>query len=54
VLLIIFYFLLINLPRLLPLSYPMRIFIEGVLPVALPLLITWLSIHYAADLMTRD
>jgi hypothetical protein len=49
-----FYFLLINLPRLLPLSLPLRVFVEGVLPLVLPVLITLFALRLTAYLITRD
>jgi ABC-type Na+ efflux pump permease subunit len=49
-----FYFLLINLPRLLPLSAEARILVEFVLPVVLPLFITWASFRLAMALLRRD
>ncbi len=35
------YFTLINLPRLLPLEWPLRLLVETVLPLALPVVISW-------------
>lgn len=48
------YFLLINLARLAPLDIGMRLFVEIVLPIALPLIITPLAFRGAASLLTRD
>lgn len=50
----LFYFLLINLPRLLPLAVEMRIVIEFVLPVVLPLLIIWGAYRAAAYIIQHD
>lgn len=48
------YFLFINLPRLLELSYSMRLIVEIVLPLVIPLLITWVSLNVASYLIQRD
>ncbi len=48
------YFLLINLVRLIPLGDAGRLFVEIVLPVALPLLITWGAFRAAARFLTAD
>lgn len=48
------YFVLINLARLAPLDTAGRLFVEIVLPVMLPLLITALAFRAAAFLLTRD
>jgi hypothetical protein len=51
VVLLFFYFLMINLLRLLPLSWPMQLVVDAVLPIALPLLFIWGSLkvtEYAA------
>lgn len=53
-LLVFFYYLLINLPRLLPLSYPMRLLVEAVLPVLLPIVLIWLFLRIGEYLLTRD
>lgn len=53
-LLTFFYFLFMNLLRLLPLSLLMRVVVEAVLPVALPLLIIWGALNMAAKVMSRD
>lgn len=45
-LLTFFYFLLINLPRLIPMAWPVRFVVEFVLPVALPALLIWLCLKY--------
>lgn len=50
----LFYFLLINLPRLLPLSLEMRLVVELILPVVLPLLIAWGAFRAAQYLVQRD
>ena len=49
-----FYFLLINLPRLLPLSLELRVFIEYVLPVLLPIAITLGAFRLAEHVIRRD
>lgn len=49
-----FYFLLINMPRLLELSAPMRIALEFVLPLVLPVLIALGALQLAQRLLTRD
>ncbi len=49
-----FYFLLINLARLLPLSLPMTILVEGILPIVLPLVISIGALRLAAYFMNRD
>ncbi len=41
-----FYFLLVNLPRLIPMTWPLRFIVEFVLPVALPLLVIWLCLKF--------
>ena len=49
-----FYFLLINLPRLMPLSWPLRFLVEYLLPVLLPVLLTFLFMRYAIHAIRRD
>lgn len=49
-----FYFLLINMPRLLDMSAPMRVALEFVLPLVLPLLIALAALQLAQRLLTRD
>jgi hypothetical protein len=49
-----FYFLLVNLPRLMDLSAEMRIMVEFVLPVILPLLVTWIAFRTAIYILRRD
>jgi ABC-type Na+ efflux pump permease subunit len=49
-----FYYLLINLPRLLPLSWPMRLMVEVALPLVLPVVITLGALRFASYLLTRD
>lgn len=53
-LLTFFYFLFINLLRLLPLSLFTHVIVEAVLPVVLPLLIIWGALNMAARVMARD
>ncbi len=49
-----FYFLLINLPRLLPLSPVMRVLVEFVLPVALPVAVMALAFKIAEHVLRGD
>ena len=49
-----FYYLLVNLPRLLPLSWPLRFAVEYALPVGLPILLTILFMRYAMYAIIRD
>ncbi len=48
------YFTLINLLRLLPLSWLMRLIVESVLPLVLPILITWSALRLAVYSLSRD
>ena len=48
------YALLINLPRLLPLSWLARLIVESVLPVVLPPVITMIALAVAIRLLTRE
>jgi hypothetical protein len=48
------YFVLINLPRGLILPMGWRLLIESVLPLLLPVVITWGAVSAAAYLLTRD
>lgn len=50
----LFYFVLINLPRRLPLGWEMRVLVEIVLPLALPVLIAWVAFRLAHHALTRD
>ena len=50
----LFYFVFINLPRRLPMGWEARIFIEIVLPLILPVVITWAAFHIAHHALTRD
>jgi hypothetical protein len=54
VVLILFYFLLVNLPRRLPMGWEMRVVIEIVLPLVLPVLVTWCAFRLAHHALTRD
>ncbi len=47
------YFLLLNLARLLPMSWPVRFAVEFGLPVVLPIIITWGAIQVAGYLVSR-
>lgn len=49
-----FYFLLINLPRLLPLTPGLRVLMEFVVPVALPLLVIALAFKIAENVLRAD
>ena len=49
-----FYFLLLNMPRLLELPPALRIALEFVLPLALPVLIALGALQLAQSLLTRD
>ncbi|MBA3870665.1 MAG: ABC transporter permease, partial [Anaerolineae bacterium] len=49
-----FYFLLINLPRLIHMSWPVRFIVDFVLPLALPVLIIGLVIWLTSHLIERD
>lgn len=48
------YLALINLPRLAPLSFPVRVVVEIGIPVILPLLIAWIALRFSIYLLTRD
>ncbi len=48
------YFLLLNLPRLVPLSIPARLLLELALPLALPLLIGLAALAATAHILRRD
>jgi ABC-type Na+ efflux pump permease subunit len=50
----VFYFILINLPRLLPLPPETRILIDFVLPVALPLVISVTAFQLAISVLKQD
>ncbi|MCY4105762.1 MAG: hypothetical protein OXG02_03550 [Chloroflexi bacterium] len=49
-----FYYLLVNLPRMLPLSWPLRFAVEYALPVGLPILLTLIFMRYAIYALMRD
>lgn len=49
-----FYFLLLNLPRLMTLSLPMTLLVEALLPVMLPLLLIWTCLKGTTYFITRD
>ena len=49
-----FYFLLINMPRLLELPLALRVPLEFLLPLLLPVLIALMALHLAQRLLTRD
>lgn len=48
------YFLLLNLLRLVPMAWPLHFVVEFVLPVALPLLLTWGAMRLTERLLTRN
>lgn len=48
------YFALINLLRLLPMSYIPRVLVETALPLIVPLLVTWASLRIASWALSRD
>jgi hypothetical protein len=48
------YFLLINLPRFIPMSWPMRFVTDFALPLVLPLVITWIALKVASYLLARE
>lgn len=50
----LFYFMFINLPRVLEMSPGMRLLLEAVLPVVLPLLIIGASFRLAHYILSRD
>lgn len=52
--LVFFYFLLLNLPRLLALPLPLHVLVEIALPVALPPLITLVCIRFTLHLLARE
>jgi hypothetical protein len=47
------YFALLNLTRLTPLSVPLRLLVEYVLPLALPVAVTWLALRLTRRLLLR-
>ncbi|MFW5748335.1 MAG: hypothetical protein ACOCYT_01845 [Chloroflexota bacterium] len=52
--LLFFYFLLINLVRLLPMSWPVQLFVDAVLPVVLPLVIGLGAVEAARYTLEAD
>jgi hypothetical protein len=48
------YFLFINLPRLMPMSWSVRLVIEIGLPLVLPVVIAWLALSAAEAMLRRD
>lgn len=48
------YFMFINIPRLLDLSFGARLLVETALPLALPALLVWLALVLATHLLQRD
>lgn len=51
---VFFYFLLLNLARLLSLPWTLQLVVDAVLPVVLPIVITWLALRLTLHLVTRD
>lgn len=51
---VFFYFLLINLPRLTSLSLPMQILVDIVLPIVIPIVLIWLSLRGTLYLLQRE
>lgn len=49
-----FYFLLINLPRLMPMTPELRVLLESILPIVLPVAITFLAFRLAEYVLRRD
>jgi hypothetical protein len=52
--LVFFYFLLLNLPRTAQLSLVAQIMVEIVLPLTLPIVITFLTLRAMVHILTRD
>lgn len=52
--LVFFYFLLLNLLRLLELSWPVQLFVDSILPLLLPVAITWVAMQLTLYLVLRD
>lgn len=50
----IFYFLAINMARLVPMPWPLHYIIDFVLPVVLPVLITWVGFRTTEYLLARN
>jgi ABC-type transport system involved in multi-copper enzyme maturation permease subunit len=48
------YFFFINLPRLLDLSYSVRLLVEIALPLIVPVVVTWVALSIAAHVIQRD
>ena len=48
------YFVLVNLPRLLLLTIPTRLLVEMILPLVLPVLVTWLALAATERALTTD
>ena len=48
------YFVLLNLLRLAALDVPLRLFVEYILPLALPLAITWLALRLTRRVLRHD
>lgn len=52
--LMFFYVLLLNLARYLDVSWPVQVIIDSVLPVVLPIIISYAALHAAFYFITRD
>ncbi|PJF20999.1 MAG: hypothetical protein CUN56_13310 [Phototrophicales bacterium] len=50
----LFYFLLLNLARLIPLAWYWQVFVDAALPIILPLVIIWGAVQATVYLITRD
>ncbi len=46
-----FYFLMLNMMRLIPMAWPTRLIVEGVLPVVLPVIIIWGTVRFTVNLV---
>lgn len=49
-----FYFLLLNMLRFLPHGWAMQMFVDTVLPIVLPIAISWAAINFTHHLIIRD
>jgi len=50
----VFYFLFINLIRYVAMIWPLQLVVDFVLPVALPVILTWACLRFTDHLLTRD
>ena len=51
---VFFYFLILNLVRLLTLSWPVQLFVDSILPIVLPLVVMWFCIQLTIKLILSD